>query len=114
MMHLVAGRKQVRFSEEGDRMADVEGSFPDAGIVSTMNDDYQLTITAILRHGATVHARSECVSWLGGSAGRASFGEVAANAHRLAVKIVPAVINDAVRTLLKYHLRMSPFSRIVR
>ena len=37
-----------------------------------------------------------------------------ANAARLAVKIVPAVITDAVTMLLKYHWRMSPLSRIAR
>ena len=41
-------------------------------ITSTMQDDFQLTITAILRHGATVHGRSECVTWLGDGAARTS------------------------------------------
>jgi hypothetical protein len=37
-----------------------------------------------------------------------------ANAARLAVRIVPAVMTDAVTMLLKYHLRMLPWSRIAR
>ena len=52
-----------------------------------MQDDYPLTITAILRHGATVYGQSECVTWLGGSARRATYAEVARNAERLAAAL---------------------------
>ena len=52
-------------------------------ITSTMQDDFQLTITAILRHGATVHGRSECVTWLGDRGVHVSYAEIARNAERL-------------------------------
>jgi acyl-CoA synthetase (AMP-forming)/AMP-acid ligase II len=50
---------------------------------STMQD-FPLTVTAILRHGAAVHAGSEVVTFEGDGCRRASFGEVAARAGRLA------------------------------
>jgi fatty-acyl-CoA synthase len=56
-------------------------------ITSTMQDDFPLTITAILRHGATVHGRSECVTWLGDRGAHASFAEIAQNAERLAAAL---------------------------
>jgi fatty-acyl-CoA synthase len=43
-----------------------------------------LTINAILRHGRRVHADSECVTFTGDGVRRASYGEVADNADRLA------------------------------
>src|SRR5215475_1717013 len=52
-----------------------------------MQDDFQLTITAILRHGATVNGRSECVTWLGDHAVHASYAEIAENAERLAAAL---------------------------
>jgi fatty-acyl-CoA synthase len=52
-------------------------------IRSTMQD-YQLTIGAIMRHGARVYGRSECLTWTGAQARRATYTEVAANAGRLA------------------------------
>jgi fatty-acyl-CoA synthase len=56
-------------------------------ITSTMQDDFQLTITAILRHGATVNGRSECVTWLGDRGRHTSYAEVARNAERLAAAL---------------------------
>jgi len=53
-------------------------------ITSTMQDDYPLTITSILRHGSRVYGQSECVTWQGGTARRASFATIARNAERLA------------------------------
>ena len=53
-------------------------------IVSTMQDDFQLTVPAILQHGRTVFRNSEVVTWLGDSSRRATFADVAANAERLA------------------------------
>jgi fatty-acyl-CoA synthase len=50
---------------------------------STMQD-FPLTVTAILRHGATVHAESEVVTCEGDGVRRARFGEVARRAVRLA------------------------------
>jgi fatty-acyl-CoA synthase len=55
-----------------------------APITSTMQDDFQLTVTAILEHGRTVFRGSECVTWQGSGARRATFAEIATNAERLA------------------------------
>jgi fatty-acyl-CoA synthase len=52
-------------------------------IASTMQD-YQLTVSAILRHGARIYGGSECVTWTGADARRATYAEVARNAERLA------------------------------
>ncbi|MEO6701307.1 MAG: long-chain fatty acid--CoA ligase [Jatrophihabitantaceae bacterium] len=52
-----------------------------------MQDDFQLTITSILRHGATVYGRSECVTWQGGSARHTSYATIAGNAERLAAAL---------------------------
>ncbi|MDZ4825368.1 MAG: long-chain fatty acid--CoA ligase [Actinomycetota bacterium] len=53
---------------------------------STMQD-FPLTITAILRHGRTVNGASECVTWMGDGARRATFAEVGDNADRLAAAL---------------------------
>ncbi|TDD67811.1 fatty-acid--CoA ligase [Actinomadura darangshiensis] len=53
-------------------------------MLSTMQD-FPLSVAAILRHGARVYGRSECVTWTGGGAPRrATFAEIARNAERLA------------------------------
>ena len=52
-------------------------------ITSTMQE-FPLTTTAIMRHGASVHGASECVTWTGDGARRAPFRDVVANAGRLA------------------------------
>jgi len=52
-------------------------------IRSTMQD-YQLTIGAIMRHGAHVYGASECVTWTGAQPRRTSYALVAQNAGRLA------------------------------
>jgi acyl-CoA synthetase (AMP-forming)/AMP-acid ligase II len=70
-------------------------------ITSTMQDDFQLTITAILRHGAAVNGRSECVTWLGDQGRHTGYAEIARNAERLALhyqresRIVPSVLADS-------------------
>jgi fatty-acyl-CoA synthase len=53
-------------------------------ISSTMQDDFQLTVTAILEHGRRVYAGSECATWEGSGSRRATFAEIADNAARLA------------------------------
>ncbi len=56
-------------------------------ITSTMQDDFPLTVTAMLEHGITVFNRSECRTWQGSAdAGSrvATFAEIGANAQRLA------------------------------
>ena len=68
-------------------------------IQSTMQD-YQLTIGAIMRHGAFVYGRSECLTWTGAGARRATYAQVAANAGRLAGALARLGIRpgDAVGT----------------
>ncbi|MDQ2957124.1 MAG: long-chain fatty acid--CoA ligase [Actinomycetota bacterium] len=65
-----------------------------------MQDDFPLTITAILRHGATVYRRSECVTWQGGTARHTSYADIAANAERLAAALsrLGIVAGDRVGT----------------
>ncbi|MGW5414321.1 long-chain fatty acid--CoA ligase [Actinomadura geliboluensis] len=56
-------------------------------IPSTMQD-FPLSVAAILRHGARVYGRSECVTWTGGGPPRrATFAEIARNAERLAAAL---------------------------
>ncbi|MFP3989616.1 fatty acid--CoA ligase [Streptomyces sp. E11-3] len=55
-------------------------------MLSTMQR-HPLTVTTLLRHGATVHGRSEVVTWEGGAARRATYAEVAARATRLAAAL---------------------------
>ncbi|MGH8998484.1 MAG: AMP-binding protein, partial [Acidimicrobiia bacterium] len=50
---------------------------------STMSD-FPLTITSILRHGASVHRDSEIVTFQGDGCRRSSYAEVARQAERLA------------------------------
>ncbi len=50
---------------------------------STMQE-FPLSIVAILRHGQSVYAQSECVTWTDTGARRANFAQVGANAARLA------------------------------
>ena len=68
-------------------------------IRSTMQD-YQLTIGAIMRHGARVYPGSECVTWTGEGTRRASYAQVAQNAARLAgaLKRLGIGPNDPVAT----------------
>ena len=68
-------------------------------IRSTMQD-YQLTISAVMRHGARVYPGSECVTWTGAGTRRASYAEVAQNAARLAAALARLGIrpNDPVAT----------------
>src|ERR1700685_4565100 len=56
-------------------------------IRSTMQD-YQLTIGAIMRHGARVYGGSECVTWTGAGGRRTTYAQVAQNAGRLAGALV--------------------------
>jgi len=70
-------------------------------IRSTMQD-YQLTIGAIMRHGARVYPGSECVTWTGSGTRRASYAEIARNAGRLAGALARLGIgpNDPVGTFM--------------
>jgi fatty-acyl-CoA synthase len=52
-------------------------------ITSTMQD-FPLTTTAIMRHGSRVHGASECVTWTGSGARRATFREIVERADKLA------------------------------
>jgi fatty-acyl-CoA synthase len=62
--------------------------------------DYQLTIGAIMRHGAFVYGRSECVTWTGAGVRRSTYAQVARNAARLAGALARLGIQpgDAVGT----------------
>ena len=55
----------------------------DAVISSTMQD-FPLTTTAIMRHGARVHGSSECVTWTENGPRRGTYAEVVARADLLA------------------------------
>ncbi|WP_329124054.1 fatty acid--CoA ligase [Streptomyces sp. NBC_01465] len=55
-------------------------------MLSTMQR-HPLTVTTLLRHGATVHGRSEAVTWTGGAARRATYAEVASRATKLAAAL---------------------------
>ncbi|HLY83608.1 MAG TPA: AMP-binding protein, partial [Acidimicrobiales bacterium] len=49
--------------------------------------DFPLSINAIFRHGRHVHAASQCVTFTGDGAQRASYRQVADNADRLAAAL---------------------------
>jgi fatty-acyl-CoA synthase len=68
-------------------------------IRSTMQD-YQLTIAAIMRHGASVYGTSECLTWTGAGTRRSSYAQVTRNAGRLANALARLGIrpNDPVAT----------------
>ena len=78
---------------------------PDSGhtgkIASTMQD-FPLTITHLLRHGQTVHGRSEVISFDGEQTSSSSFVEVAARMERLAAALVGLGVGpgDRVATLM--------------
>jgi fatty-acyl-CoA synthase len=54
------------------------------GFTPSTMQDFPLSISAILRHGARVYPESECVTWTEAGARRATFRTVGANAARLA------------------------------
>ncbi|HVV10469.1 long-chain fatty acid--CoA ligase [Amycolatopsis sp.] len=53
-------------------------------MTSTMQDDFPLTVSAILEHGSRVFGESECVTWQGGGAEHVTYAEIGADARRLA------------------------------
>jgi fatty-acyl-CoA synthase len=66
-------------------------------IQSTMQD-FPLSVAAILRHGARVYGRSECVTWAGGGTPRrATFAEIARNAERLAAALARLGVREGDR-----------------
>jgi fatty-acyl-CoA synthase len=74
-------------------------------ISSTMQDDFPLTIGTILQHGSTVFGRSECLTWEGDHARRATYAQIAANAKRLAAALRSLGVGtgDRVGTLCWNH-----------
>jgi fatty-acyl-CoA synthase len=65
-------------------------------IESTMQD-FALTITAVLRHGQRVYADAECVTWTDDGPRRGTFGEIGANANRLAGALTKLGVRDGDR-----------------
>jgi fatty-acyl-CoA synthase len=63
-------------------------------IASTMQDDVQLTVTGILEHGSRVYPDSECVTWTGAGARRATYAEIADNAKRLAAALTELGVQE--------------------
>jgi fatty-acyl-CoA synthase len=53
-------------------------------VISSTMQDFPLTITAVLRHGAQVYGGAECVTWTETGPRRATYATIAANAARLA------------------------------
>jgi fatty-acyl-CoA synthase len=71
-------------------------------VISTMQDDFQLTTNAVLAHGSTVFGGSEVVTWQGdGNSRRATFADIGANAQRLAGALTALGVRpgDRVATL---------------
>lgn len=70
-------------------------------ITSTMQDDFPLTVPAMLEHGTRVFGGSECVTWQGDSARRATFAQIGTNARRLASALAELGVQrgDRVATL---------------
>ncbi|GAA4624354.1 long-chain fatty acid--CoA ligase [Actinoallomurus vinaceus] len=65
-------------------------------IASTMQE-FPLTVSAILRHGARVYGGSECVTWTGGEPLRASYRQIAENAERLAAALSRLGVDEGDR-----------------
>jgi fatty-acyl-CoA synthase len=65
-------------------------------IESTMQD-FPLTITAALRHGQRVYSDAECVTWTDGGPRRGTFGEIGANANRLAGALTKLGVREGDR-----------------
>ena len=53
-------------------------------MISSTMQDFPLTITAVLRHGMSVYAGAECVTWTDAGPRRATYRTIGANAGRLA------------------------------
>ncbi len=64
--------------------------------------EFPLTLTSALRHGGSVHAAAECVTWTDAAPRRATYGTVAANAARLghALRRLGVGAGDRVGTFL--------------
>ncbi len=69
---------------------------------STMQDDYQLTITPLFRHGRQVHADSKVITFTGDGYVESTFAQVADRADRLAAVLTSLGVRpgDRVGTFL--------------
>jgi fatty-acyl-CoA synthase len=69
---------------------------------STMQDDYQLTITPLFRHGRQVHAESRVITFTGDGYVESTFAQVAERADRLAAVLTGLGVQrgDRVGTFL--------------
>jgi fatty-acyl-CoA synthase len=66
-------------------------------MISSTMQDFPLTITTVLRHGASVYGGSECVTWTDSGPRRSDYGTVAANAGRLAHALTRLGVGDGDR-----------------
>jgi fatty-acyl-CoA synthase len=77
-------------------MVGVGGTEETPVIPSTMQD-FPLTLTAAMRHGAKVYPNSVCVSWTENGPRCGTFAEIGANANRLAHALAKLGIGDGDR-----------------
>jgi len=71
-------------------------------VISSTMQDFPLTTTAIMRHGARVHGSSECVTWTENGPRRGTYAEIVARADLLAGALARLGISsgDRVGTFL--------------
>jgi fatty-acyl-CoA synthase len=65
--------------------------------LSTMQDDYPLTIRPILEHGRRVHANSKVITFTGEGYTEATFAEVANRGDQLAAALTKLGIGEGDR-----------------
>src|SRR6185295_12208609 len=66
-------------------------------LLSTMQDDYQLTIRPILEHGRTIHANSKVITFTGDGYVESTFADVADRADQLAAALTRLGVKDGDR-----------------
>jgi len=66
-------------------------------LLSTMQDDFPLTTTMLLRHGQAVYGGSEVITWTGAEPRRSTFTRVAERAERLAAALTRLGVREGDR-----------------